>query len=83
MAERLTYDEMVERYPGKWVFVKNPEKRGPDVVSGEVICVCSDDEYTAKFIEIRHSGINFDKFRTTHDFYGGFIYAENLETTIE
>lgn len=83
MAERMTFEEMKEKYPGKWVFVKNAEADGPNVLSGEIICVCSDDEYGNKMVEMLRSGIDFKKFRTTHDFFGGLIYAENASTTIE
>ena len=83
MEERLTFEELKKRFPGKWVFVKNADADGPNIRSGEIICVCGDEEYGDKMVEMLRSGIDFKKFRTTHDFYGGFIYAENAATTIE
>ena len=45
MEERLTFEEMKKRFPGKWVFVKNADADGPNIRSGEIICVCGDEEY--------------------------------------
>lgn len=84
MGKRLTWKEMQERYPDKWVFVKNAEKDGPDIISGEVISVCDDDGYGNQCVEFIKSGIKFDKERTTHDWFGGgIIHAENVTISIE
>ena len=37
MEERLTFEEMKKRFPGKWVFVKNADADGPNIRSGEII----------------------------------------------
>lgn len=44
MEERLTWDEMVKRYPDRWVAVKDAEMDWPDIVSGQVVAVLKDDE---------------------------------------
>lgn len=49
MKERLTWKEMVQRYPNKLVFVENAELRGSDIISGDLICACTDDEYSQKW----------------------------------
>ena len=32
-GERMTWDEMVEKYPDRWVVVKDAVMDGPDVLS--------------------------------------------------
>ena len=44
MGERLTWEEMVKRYPNKWVVLKEVERDWPDVISGIVVDAVSDDE---------------------------------------
>lgn len=84
MEERLTFEEMKKKYPDRWVFVKNAEMDGPDVISGEVICVCDDEEYADKWIELINAGTAFNKVRTSHWMLGGgIINAENITITIE
>lgn len=83
MEKRLTLNELKEKYPAKWVFLKNAEMDGPNIISGEVICVCDDEEYSSKWIELIKSGIKFNKLRTTHEMYGGIINAENVTITLE
>ena len=83
MSERLTWEEMVEKYPDKWVFVKNAELDGIDIASGELICACTDKECGKKVSELVDAGVRFYHARTTHDIFGGFINAENVTVTIE
>ena len=44
MGERMTWEEMVLNYPDRWVVLKDTEKDGPDVLSGVLVAVKTDDE---------------------------------------
>lgn len=41
----MTWDEMVEEFPDKWVVLSSHTGWGPDIETGTVIAVLSDDEY--------------------------------------
>ena len=69
MGERLTWDEMVSMYPDRWVVLKDVEKNGPDVVSGVLVAVKTDDEITEYEAANLRKGYEF--WRTTEgEFYG-------------
>lgn len=82
MKERLTWEEMVQRYPNKWVFVENAELRGIDIISGDLICACTDDEYSKKAVELIRAGIDFRHVRTTEGNWGGYVNAKNVKISI-
>lgn len=83
MGKVMTWEQIKEKYPDRWVFVKNYTMDGADIASGEIICVCTDEEYPSTAIKIMDSGIDFSKERTTHEDFGGFINAENATFTLE
>ena len=69
MNERLTWDELVMRYPEKWVVLKDTVKDGPDVLSGVLVAVKADDEIIPYENANLKKGYEF--WRTTEgDFYG-------------
>lgn len=58
MPERLTWDEMLEKYPGHWLVLGNVEfDRGSsyDIASADVIEVLSEYEALDKIAEYRYS----------------------------
>ncbi len=42
--KRITWQEMVDKYPDMWVAVKDAEMDGPDILSGVPVDVKSDDD---------------------------------------
>lgn len=72
-GERITYDEAVSRFPDMWVFVTNVRLDGIDVVEGDILEVCPDEECDKVWLSLIKSGIDFRKFRTTEVSYVGPI----------
>ena len=69
MSNRLSWEEMVSRYPDRWVVLKDTVKNGPDVLSGVLVAVKSDDEIIA--YENSNQGSGYEFWRTTEgEFYG-------------
>lgn len=72
--EILTWEEMVTKYPDKWVALKNvvfsPEK---DVLSATIVAVKTDDEIIG--YEEEHLDDNIIFRRTTDGLVGGPINA--------
>lgn len=69
MGERMTWLEMVEKYPDRWVAVKDAQKDGPDIVSGVLVAVKSDDEIALFRVENHGKGYIFR--RTTEGAFNG------------
>ena len=69
IERRMTWDEMVEKYPDQWVVVKDAEMSGPDVLSGILVAVKSDDEIGP--YEIQNLGRGYKFRRTTEGFLNG------------
>ncbi|MBQ9550259.1 MAG: hypothetical protein IJU87_05545 [Lachnospiraceae bacterium] len=69
MGERMTWEEMVSNYPDRWVVLKDTDKDGPDVLSGVLVAVKTDDEIIPFENDNLTKGYEF--WRTTEgDFYG-------------
>lgn len=65
---RMTWSEMVKAYPDMWVVVTNAVMDGPDIVSGDVVTVKSDDDIGAFRIANRKKYVYR---RTTEGFFNG------------
>ena len=67
MTKRMTWAEIQEKYPDKWValddvvFLNND---GCNVESAVVVCAMIDDEYIDKRLDFIHSGLEYDYERT-------------------
>ena len=74
--KRMTWDEMVEKYPDMWVAISNPVMDGdhPDVLEGDLVCAVSDDEI-GKF-RSDHRGEGLIYRRTTESGWNGMFYAD-------
>ena len=80
MGERLTWDEMVSKYPEMWVVLKDTEKIGPDVISGVLVDVKTDDEIIPYENENLRKGYEF--WRTTEgEFYG--LIDSNISISVD
>ena len=74
--KRMTWDEMVEKYPDKWVVISDPVMDGdhPDVLEGDVVAVLNDDEIEE--YELSHIGQGLKYHRTTESGWNGIFYAD-------
>lgn len=71
---RMTWDEIVEKYPDLWVSVRDAEMNGPDIVSGIIEETISDEavgDYKAD-----HWGDDLVIRRTTEGEWLGPISAD-------
>ena len=67
--KRMSWDEMVKEYPDRWVVIKDAEMDGPDIISGIIVTVKSDDDIMRFRIDNQKKGYKF--YRTSEgDFYG-------------
>lgn len=66
---RMTWNEMVDKYPDMWVAVKDAQMDGPDIVSGIVVAVLSDIDVGQFRIKNKRKGLVFS--RTTEGFFNG------------
>lgn len=76
MEGRLTWEEIVERYPDRWVGLRDCVMDGADIVSAVVECVCTDDEQDAKICEYARAKIGLTWDRTTE--VGGVYLQWNV-----
>lgn len=74
MEERMTMEEMIDRYPDMWVAIKDAEKDGPNIMSGILYAVLSDDEIGD--FEEEHLGQGLTFFRTTEGDWDGIISSD-------
>ena len=44
MDRPVTWESMVEQYPDKWLAIKDAQLDGPDIISGIIYAVMTDDE---------------------------------------
>ena len=66
---RMSWDEMVKEYPDRWVVIKDAEMDGPDIISGIIVTVKSDDDIMRFRIDNQKKGYKF--YRTSEgDFLG-------------
>lgn len=71
---RLSWDEMVDKYPDQWVAVKNAEMDGADIISGEVVAAKPDNEMRKFRVQNFNSGFVFR--RTSDGDFNGFINSD-------
>lgn len=79
---RLTWDEMVEKYPSMWVVIANPEFDGdhPDIISGDLHDVKTDQEIES--YRVNHGQEGFIFRRTNEEKWSGMIDADFVIETI-
>ena len=74
-----TWGNIVREYPGMWVAIKNPQMDGPNIISGELFAVKSDDEIID--FEDEHIGEGLIYRRTTGGESNGPIRANFIIET--
>ncbi|MBR6230239.1 MAG: hypothetical protein IKQ97_10920 [Eubacterium sp.] len=80
IGERLTWDELVALFPKRWVVLSDTEKDGPDIISGVLVDVKTDEEIIPYENDNLMKGYEF--WRTTEEgFYG--IIDSDLEISVD
>ncbi len=67
--KRVTWQEMVDNYPDMWVVVRDAEMDGPDIISGILVDVKSDNDIGDYRIKNHNRGLKYR--RTTEGFWNG------------
>lgn len=75
MNERMTWEEIQNKYPNQWVALKDViylNNDGCNVETAVVVCVMSDDDYVEKRLSFIRNGENYEYERTedTRGFVG-------------
>ena len=73
-ANKMTWEEMVEKYPDRWVVIADAEMNGADLISGNVVGIKTDDEIIPYRIANQKKGFKF--YRTTEGEFYGVIDAD-------
>lgn len=69
--ELMTWKEMKERYPSKWVMVETTEGTMPNIKAGIVRYVADDNEIDDIWVKCLDEGLNYDKKRTKMEAFSG------------
>lgn len=65
MGQKLSWDEIIEKYPNRWVALADYETRGSVILAGIPIRVCREKEMYDTELELDKEGIKFMWARTT------------------
>lgn len=80
----FTWDELVEKFPDKWVVVENPKlDEAKFIESGKLIQVCNDLEIDDFVLKCYRDGKTIRYDRTTEKNGIGIINAENVEYIVK
>ena len=71
--ELMTWEEMVRRYPSKWVVVDKKEGDASNIDVGVVKYVANDDEIDDIWCQCLDAGLNYDKARTKMEAFSGIV----------
>ena len=71
---RMSWDEMVKEYPDRWGVIKDAEMNVPDIISGIIVTVKSDDDIMRFRIDNQKKGYKF--YRTSEEELYGIIDAD-------
>ena len=74
MNANMKWEDMVEKYPDRWVAVGNAVMDGPNIVSGDVVAVKTDDEICDYEDQHLRDGLIF--MRTTEGNWDGIINSD-------
>ncbi|WP_026493781.1 MULTISPECIES: hypothetical protein [unclassified Butyrivibrio] len=63
--EKMSWKEIQEKYPDKWVALTDAEKSGSKIISAVPVKVCDESEMYDAELELKAAGILFTWRRTT------------------
>ena len=78
--KRITWQEMVDKYSDMWVAVKDAEMDGPNILSGVLVDVKSDDDISQYRIKNKKKGYIFS--RTTEGVFNG-ITGSSVDISVD
>lgn len=81
--ELMTWDEMVKRYPAKWVFVEITKGEGINFEEGIVRAVSEDGKLAEAWDYCTEKGWSFIYQRTTADPFMGVVDCINMSMISE
>ncbi len=64
-AVKMKWDEIVEKYPNRWVALSDCKKDGPYILEGVLLAVCKEPERYDTELALEEKGIPFIWRRTT------------------
>lgn len=68
MSKRLTWDEMVDRYPGHWLVLENvtyEDGSDIDIAEADVVQILDDNDALDKMAELEEESDSYTFCRTT------------------
>lgn len=77
--ELMTWDQMVERYPGRWVFVEVTKGNATNFDEGVVRAVARDQEVEDAMDYCVEQGFQYTFQRTTVEPFMGILDSMNLK----
>jgi len=82
--ELMTWNEMKQRYPGKWVIVEKTEGNASTIKAGIVKFVANDNEIDDIWVKCLDADLAYDKARTTvESFSSGIVDGINFSIDAE
>lgn len=79
-----TWDELVEKFPGKWVIVEDPELTEAGFIrSGKLIGVCDDTEVDEFVIFCYKENKKISYERTTEESGVGIVNVEDFKFAVK
>ena len=85
MGERLTWDEIVKKYPHQWVVLDQviyKEKEEVNIKSAVVVRAVTDKEVRSLEIKYIRNGKNYEVVRTADEMNVGVITCENYRVEV-
>lgn len=73
IMEKLSWNEIVEKYPDRWVALTECDMDGVSVLAGKVCAVCRDRDRLSEEIKLIDARITFEWRRTT-DIEGAYVF---------
>ena len=61
----MTWEEIRQKYPDRWVALTNYKKQGPRIIEAVPVRVCREKEMFDAEMELKKQGIDFQWRRTT------------------
>lgn len=79
----MTWKEMVERYPDKWVIVEQTKGDSSNIEEGIVRFVTTDEEMPEVWVKCLDKGLGYHKDRTTVAPFMGIVDGINFDISVE
>ena len=79
----MLWKEIQAQYPDKWAILDNREMSGADIVSADLIGICSDEDVALKKAESMKNGHAYWFVRTTTTPFPSYIHANNVNVGVK